>query len=320
MKLYRCIFTPNSTLNQIPDAQTLFGAFCFIIDQKYGQDKLNRYLETLNDDPWFIHSSMFPENLFPSPSENLFSIALVNHKVQNQSPKEKLSVLSDFKKYKRLQFISDAVFKTYVLKNDMERLKQEILSKANLFRIDETSRILSFKDEKVAYAGTRILQTRNGQQMDSLDKDLFYNVQLFVPKTQKFNLFIKTDHIQEIIPILKLLEYTGVGARKSIGMNQFHFETFEEIQVKPAYEKVYLLSKCIPGPEDFDFAESDYKIDSRLFRGSKTYVYGDYIGRFTRLLEGSLCQPKTVKEYYGKVVREVVDGKPIYHYGLGFVM
>lgn len=320
MKLYRCIFTPKSTLNQIPDAQTLFGAFCSIIDQKYGQDKLNTYLETLNADPWFVHSSMFPENLFPSPSENLFPIELVNEKVQDQSPAQKLSVLSNFKKYKRLQFISDPIFKTYVLKNDMERLKQEILSEADLFRIDETSRILSLKDEKITYVGSRILQTRNGQQMDSLDKDLFYNVQLFVPQSQKFNLFIKTDHIQEIIPILKLLEYTGLGARRSVGMNQFHYEGCEEIQVDPSYERVCLLSKCIPDSEDFDFEKSDYKIDSRIFRGSKTYVYGDYIGRFTRLLEGSLCQPKAVKEYYGKVVREVVDGKPIYHYGLGFVM
>ncbi|WP_305153039.1 hypothetical protein [uncultured Dubosiella sp.] len=322
MKTYRFIFRPVSILNQIPDAQTIFGALCGTIKKRDGEEKLNKYLNSLKTDkPWFIHSSMFPDGLFPFLSENLFPLEFVYRFVQNQSAEQKLIVLSEFKKYKRLKYISFGILNEYVLSGKVRQLQKDLLAKPERFSIVEERGILRQSHETTNFQSMTVLSTRNGTRTDSLDKDLFYNTQIFVPEEQKFQILVKTNQaIEKIKLYFSLLEYTGIGARRSVGMNQFHLEQVEELHCQKQNESAYLLSKCIPEENEFDFSQSYYRVDSKLFRGAKTYVYGDYVGRFTRLLEGSICQPTKEKEYYGKMISTVVDGKTIDHYGIGMVV
>ena len=64
MKTYKCVFSCESPLNTIPDAQKIFGALCRIIYDVKGDLQLQRYLQSLkSEDPIMIHSSMFPNHL-----------------------------------------------------------------------------------------------------------------------------------------------------------------------------------------------------------------------------------------------------------------
>lgn len=322
MRTYRLIFSSISILNQIPDAQTIFGALCGIIKKRDGEERLNNYLESLKtDDPWFIHSSMYPIDLFPFPAKNIFSLEFVYRQVQSKSSEEKLEVISKFKKYKRLKYISLKILNEYVVSGRLKHLEKDLLSEPQKFLILEEEGILCLSDESVHFEKMIQLTTRNGAREESLDKDLFYESQIFVSKNQRFQILIKTNlDIDRIKRYFEMFEYTGIGANRSIGMNGFHLKKVEEICFEKKDKSVYLLSKCIPQDGEFDYSRSYYHVDSRLFRGSKTYASGDYIGRFTRLLEGSLCMPAEEKEYYGQLVSVEVNGKVVDHYGIGMVV
>ncbi|EOS61177.1 CRISPR type III-a/mtube-associated ramp protein csm4 [Firmicutes bacterium M10-2] len=323
MQTYRLIFSSVSVLNQIPDAQTIFGALCGIIKKKDGEKVLNAYLDSLRtNEPWFVHSSMFPLDLFPFPSENLFSLEFIEKFIDSQKDGEsKLFLFSEFKKYKKLKYVSVGILTEYILSGRLDQLRKDLLTKQEKFSIIEDQEILRLREETITFQSVNVLSIRNSIRKDSLDKDLFYESQLFVPKDQQFQVLVKTDQdIGRIRLYFSLLEYTGIGSNRSVGMNSFHLENIEEFHFENQNERAYLLSKCIPEKEEFDFEQSSYRVDSKLFRGSNTYVYGDYVGRFTRLLEGSLCKPAKKKEYYGQLISIFMDGKIIDHYGIGMVV
>ena len=44
MKEYKLVFKPLSTITNIPNAQTIFGAICNIIVNTQGEEALNNYI------------------------------------------------------------------------------------------------------------------------------------------------------------------------------------------------------------------------------------------------------------------------------------
>lgn len=47
MKEYKLVFKPLSTITNIPNAQTIFGAICNIIVNTQGEEALNNYISHL---------------------------------------------------------------------------------------------------------------------------------------------------------------------------------------------------------------------------------------------------------------------------------
>lgn len=61
MKEYKLVFKPLSTITNIPNAQTIFGAICNIIVNTQGEEALNNYISSFNNQPLFytfIHVSI----------------------------------------------------------------------------------------------------------------------------------------------------------------------------------------------------------------------------------------------------------------------
>lgn len=105
MKTYRVEFECKSRINKLPDAQTIFGVICSIYKNVYGDEKFNEYISSLKEGhPLFVHSSLFPEGLFPMIKESLFDVSLVNEQTLKSSPSEQIGVLSQLKKYKNLLY------------------------------------------------------------------------------------------------------------------------------------------------------------------------------------------------------------------------
>ena len=46
MKEYKLVFKPLSTITNIPNAQTIFGAICNIIVNTQGEEALNNYISS----------------------------------------------------------------------------------------------------------------------------------------------------------------------------------------------------------------------------------------------------------------------------------
>ena len=93
MKEYKLVFKPLSTITNIPNAQTIFGAICNIIVNTQGEEALNNYISSFNNQPLFIHSSMFPLNMLPMVHYNIFDIDYINHNILKEKKTKSLIFL-----------------------------------------------------------------------------------------------------------------------------------------------------------------------------------------------------------------------------------
>ena len=79
-----------------------------------------------------------------------------------------------------------------------------------------------------------------------------------------------------------------------------------------------ILSKFIPDVNDFDYSSSFYQLNGDIYRSSKEYTGGFINGKYVHFLEGSWMKVNQTKEYYGRIIETMTEGKCIYHYGIGF--
>lgn len=320
MNLYCLTFSACGQLTRIPDAQTIFGALCTAIRMKDGQQKLEDYLASFEEKPWFVHSSMFPKGLFPAAASPLISLKELHDSVLSQVTQNRLPILESIKSTKKYSYMSSSVFQDYYLKGRTEKLRID-LQNSRIKISDQNGVSVLCKSTETRmdpFLIRRILQTRSGTLSNKVEKDLFYQEQIFPSKESRFCIYVKSDwKPAQLRPYFALLEYVGIGPHRSTGLNLFRLESIEKSSLHSDAGKEYLLSGCIPWMDDFDFEHSEYRIDSALFRGSYSIVRDALTGSFAKLKEGSLMVPVKKKEWYGRLIRMEVNGQTIYHYGLG---
>lgn len=328
MKTYKAIFSAAGPCTHIPDAQTLFGSFCQAILLLYGQEKLDEYLASFEAEPWFIHSSMFPDRFFPAPQKPLLTLETIQSRVNDQKTAAgKLAILSRLKPYKKIQYISQDVVKQFVLADNLQALPGFLKLNGGGLAVENEHGFSVLYDERknqeVSFTVKTVLQTKSGTLQNKVEKDLFYQKQLFFSSSSRMAVYIKSSLPKESLEtILKTIEITGCGPKISTGLNAFCLEELQdfELERKKKAASVFLLSPCIPKEGEFDLAASSYGIASSLYRASFSYVGDAFSGRFSALEEGSILKPVASAEYYGQLVYSQVKGKPIYHYGIGFVL
>lgn len=320
MKMYKAVFSSQSVINEIPNSQTLFGAFCTILLQTEGKEAFNRYIESLQGkEALFVHSSMMLNHTFPMIKRNVFSVDMINSMVSTTSSNQKLHVLENVKKYKKIKYMSEGVFQKYLLTDHLDTLKTDVLNQEESFSLENG--ILSLKDESLNTQLNSIILTRNGFSENGKDKTLFYSQAHYFPKGTEFCIFLRSNESEEYLErIMKYLEFFGIGNRKSIGVNVFHFERLENVQQHTHSSFRFLLSRYIPNKDEIDFNLSYYKLNSNVYRASKEYAAGYVSGKFVHILEGSWLKVKEEKEYYGRIIKTLADDKEVYHYGIGFVV
>lgn len=328
MRLYKAIFHAESVITKLPTSQTIFGAVCTIIKETQGQEALNQYLKSLQTDPLFIHSSMLPNDLFPMPRRNIFSLSLVNQKVKQAKPENKMRELNEFKTYKKIKLISSKVLSDYILQDDFNKLGKTILNSEDKFSSVDNE-ILQLKTENIQYIRKNILATRNSlkdqkqvfhSNTELEDNNLFYVSEIFADPQQQFAVYFKTDaSVDKIASIFKYFEFFGVGEKRSVGLNAFKLIEILPVVIDNQSSYKYLLSDCIPD-ESIDLYNSYYGIQSHIYKASNYYNGGFPTGRYSFLEPGSMLKVKEQKEFYGKMEWDISNGKQVYHYGLGLVV
>ena len=309
MKLYKLSFECISSMTKMPDDQTIFGAICNIIKYTEGENVLEQYFRSFVSKPLFVHSSMFLDGFMPMVKVGLISIDEKNKQVNNLPVNKQLAYLSQLKKFKKISFVSLDIYNKYIVNDDFKGLKQAILNnEVNI--IDD---VLSSQTNE--YSKVESLVVHNNHQDKNNERKLYFDNTIFYPKNSHFCIYVKTDNIEFVKSIFKYAPYFGFGNRVSVGKNSFKLvKTTEITNIKTNCNKKILLSKCISN--EFNLQESSYVIDSTVYSGSKAYC-SNVIGRFNRFVEGSYMKVFEDKEYYGKLIK-CNNGKPIYHYGIGF--
>lgn len=311
MKLYKLTFKCISSMTKIPDAQTIFGAVCSIIKYTQGEDNLQRYFESFQEEPLFIHSSMFLDGLMPMVKVGLISIDEKNKQVNDLPANERLTYLSRLKKLKKVSYVSLDIYNKYIVCDDFSGLKTAILNN----EISIENGVLSNKVS--CFDKVEELIVHNNHEDQSDERRLYFDDNIYYSEDCRFCIYVKTNNIEYVKEVFKYSPYFGFGSRVSVGKNCFQLEEIHEVNdIIQCSNKKVLLSKCISN--EFDLKESSYIIDSTVYSGSKSYS-SNVIGRFNRFVEGSYMKVKENKDYYGKLIK-CNNGKTIYHYGIGFTL
>lgn len=312
MELYKLIFKSISSITNIPDAQTIFGAACRIIKLTKGEDELNNYFDSFESKPLFVHSSMFLDGVMPMAKVGLISIDEKNKKVLELPSEKQLAYLGQLKKLKKISSVTLDVYNDYIVNGEFDKLKEDIISE----KIKIDGGVLSYKPftyDKL----DQLMVHNNHEEVNDGSRRLYYDNNIYYDKNCRFCIYVKTDNIDYVKDIFKYAPYFGFGNRVSVGKNCFELDTVAKIdKVKKNEDYKVMLSKCISN--EFDLKQSSYVIDSTVYSGSKSYS-SNVIGRFNRFVEGSYMKINENKEYYGKLIK-CNNGKVIYHYGIGFVL
>lgn len=327
MITYQAIFKAEGICTKIPDAQTMFGAICQSILNLYGESGLDEYLNSFEDKPWFVHSTMMPKGFFPAFKQPLLTLSSIQEQVDQKRNDQKLDLLSQLKKYKKFEYVSQKIFFDYVLSDQISEIKNHLMINGGSIEPDSNCGISVLQDQKNPdqnFMMKQILQTRSGTLTNKLEKDLFYQRQLFFKENSRFMVYLHSNKSkEELKKILSLIEWTGTGPSSSSGFNQFHLESVEKVEspmVSAKTGRICLLSACLPDKDEFDLPRSDYGIESALYRTSYGYIKDSFSGRFNLLSAGSMMKPLENKEFYGQLKRSETKGKTVYHYGIGFVL
>lgn len=322
MNLYKVGFVCESRINRLPDAQTIFGTICNILKSTQGEEALEEYLHSFDSEPWMIHSSMYPEKLYPMIKKNLYSVSIVNHLVKSAEPQDQLKALSDCKKFKKIRYISEKIFHDYILSGQSDKLNQDVME--SMDRFDLENNILQYSDEKLVFHCETKLSTRVAidkmDRAEGKERSLFYDTDLFLEPGQKLYMLVKSSKsIEELEQLFSLINYFPIGKRGSAGKHLFQYLGLKQLQMSSNAQNKVLLSKCLPREDDFVMEESYYSYTTSMYRSAKAYQ-NHIVGTIRKIDEGSLMHIQEQKPYYGKILPIQGEQGTIYHYGIGFVI
>lgn len=319
MEQYCLTFKPIGVLTHIPDAQTIFGAVCNILIQAQGQEMFEKYIRSFEENPLFIHSSMFPKDYFPMIHQSLFSIDYINYQLLAQESQNQLVYLRRMKQLKKIKYVHKNIFDKYILKNQWESLKEDLLNE--ILVVDNGC--LKNKEEKSTFQIQQYMNTHVQKNLYYFDKDmdnqLYYGVDIYCDKDTYFQIYIKTSLPKsEVWNIFQYAQYFGFGPKHSSGKNSFQLIDIEQINYSFTNQKV-LLSKSLLD-NAFDLEKSHYQITAKLHQTSQYYLNNTRTGRFHLFNEGSLMKVNENKDYYGKIIKLKNQDQPIYYYAIGYVL
>ena len=142
------------------------------------------------------------------------------------------------------------------------------------------------------------------------ESSVFYSKVYSFKEDAEFHCFIKTSNINWFEPVWKYLSECGIGSNKSVGMNLFELTCEGKVKVD-LMKKNLLVSKYIPNPDEVDFNESYYEIQSAIekFESCREFFHtSPNKAKINYIAEGSVISLKTDRELYGSVpvVRRLV--------------
>jgi len=343
MKTWQIKLNPLSSLFQgLPSSDTLFGAICWGIKRIYGETKLLEILKNLPKNPSFILSSSFPylENsnnnlpLYPKPvSPGLFAPESKKISEDDKDKKEKVEVVTEYKKFKKIEYVSESIFKNLLDGIPEKELFNKYQNKLLVIR-DKT--LLTKEEEKVFLPDPKDnIYKIESVQKNTIDRlamstweegQTFYQQEYFPSSRFKLHFLMKTNDINFFKPIFRYLEDKGIGGNRSTGKGRFEIEVLGELSIgNRDINKFVTLSKYIPDIEEikdskvspiyYEILPFRSKVDSEAeFKGEDIWK-----AKVMYLKEGSCFEATEKKEFYGSLpVAKEIAGQKIYQNGIAF--
>ncbi|MGL4972870.1 MAG: type III-A CRISPR-associated RAMP protein Csm4 [Culicoidibacterales bacterium] len=319
MQTYQLKFAIGGRFQALPDSQTIFGAMCWAIRDVYGEAKLTEMLADFQNHPQrFVVSSMFQFDILPMPKLKKMRV--------------EATTLADFQHKKMMRQIHsvsvaaarkifDNTFDMSVYQNLLENKPQSV------FKVEEQT--LYLVEEQVV----SVPKTMNGlrNMIDRLsgttgeEGQLFYSEHQQLPAATKTHVIIQTADLKFVESLFRYLSDGGYGRDKSVGINQFSYESAQPFVFENSIGLPYLISKYIPqsgeinwndGQLGYTVASPNYVVESRQqFNGR--YLKAEVVA----FQEGSIIPTVEPKSMYGQlaVVQEIAEQR-IYQNGLGLFL
>ncbi len=310
MDWYRITLTPLSGITKLPTAETLFGAFCWAYADLYGEQALESMLEEYETKPFFVVSSVFPKNYVPMPLI-IRHFLLPKEEVKN-AEKQK----DTFEKLKRMcecSYIHLSLFQKFLTDG---KLQSSGKAEQN-FWLPENEKVpaLLFQDETRnsidLYTGSASGET--GQ--------LFYEQRLYTDN-ETFEFYLKTTNIKQLLPLFRYIEDSGIGKKKSLGFQHFHFDIERCDPLTHSLSYRFLWSSFIPKREEIKAIQWDksfYQFTTgSLIAEQRT---NDNIRKdtITKLIaEGATMKMETNQPYIGQLIK--MQSSSIRNYAVGFLV
>lgn len=334
MKIYQIKLTPLSSFQGFPTSDTLFGAICWGIKRIYGESRLLGILDGFQKKPAFILSSTFPYlesnnstlTFYPKPvSAGLWASDI--REMAGEDKNEKVKAITEYKKFKKAEYISDSIFVRLLNGFSEKELFNEY--RKGTLKIKERMLLTSgewerfFKDLKPAYKSESVQKNSIDRLTMSTGEEgqTFYQQEYFATSVFKLHFLMKTDDINFFKPVFRYLEDKGIGGNRSTGKGRFKIEVLDEISIGDnKSHKFITLSRYIPDISEvklilYEVFPWRSKVDSEAeFKGEDVWKV-----RVMYLKEGSCLEAKEKKDFYGKVpVVKEIDGHKIYQNGIAF--
>ncbi|MCX7694731.1 MAG: type III-A CRISPR-associated RAMP protein Csm4 [Caloramator sp.] len=265
-------------------SDTIFSGIVNCYSLLFGKAKTEKFIENILQGKLKVSSSFYyvdDEYLYPRPIYNKM-------------------YLEDFKKDKKIKYISEKVLKgqskdKYVSGNVLLSKKIE----KSIFKIEERPRVV-------------VDRLNNGSS-------------IYYTSCCRFNegcglwfyIDVEDELKDEVFASLKLLGDEGLGGMRSYGYGIFEFDLFED-KIEKVGEKNLLLSLCLPKKEDIE-RFSSYGIVERT-----GYIYSAYVKTkkhniYRMFEEGSIVEG----EVEGTIFDDTPDGfteHKVYKYGRAFLV
>ncbi|MCX7998864.1 MAG: RAMP superfamily CRISPR-associated protein, partial [Leptospiraceae bacterium] len=216
----------SSSINPRISGDTLFGKFCWIYREIYGEDRLRELLREHINNPILIFSGIFPKDYVPMPVY--------------------IPTLSEFS---AIEYIDYDLHKT---------LKKEMY-----LRFDDLEAIFNSRVDlkKVQRNSIRLREIHRIQVSISRNTGTAIEGSLYTTKETRFGtdlwvfLRIRKDFLdeKELNQILKIMFETGIGAKKSSGKGMYRIKEFcKTTRLVPNENKnaFVSLNRWIPSKDD----------------------------------------------------------------------
>lgn len=293
MKLYRVVIQAVFSFASPLQSDTLFGAFCWSYRYCYGEDKLIKFLNQLEENPT-IFSNAFPAGTLPVPV-GVYDSETDFNKLED---KEKLkNAYQERKKLKKARFVKREWFEKIQVGN------------CKGFTAGLTKD--GWKEQSVMHN----MVSREAGTVQNIDGsgNLYEETEFFVESGTKYDIYILSAlELETLKRVVHLMFLLGIGKNKSTGKGTFDVIEWKEDEdllmngVENANAFV-ALSNFIPKKDDP--IKGKYKTLVKYGKLDREYAMSDTPFKKPILFfqAGAVFQDEDVKShsYYGRILKSV---------------
>ena len=341
VKIWQIKLTPLSPFHGFPSSDTLFGALCWGIKRIYNESLLTEMLEGFQEKPKYIISSAFPciehngNGIFflPKPITPALPASDIEKMAQTNEKKEKVEIITQYKRFKKSEYVSQEIFNRLLNGLSEKALFQEYLEISVEDKDDEKKFIMT-KTEYELFKTIKPLFKKELVQKNAIDRltmstgeegQTFYQEEYYTSSAFKLHFIIKTDDINFFKSVFRYLEDKGIGGNRSTGKGRFKIDVLDEISFEESTSRKFItLSRYIPVISELNIQSNSMFYEIFPYRSkvdSEAEFKGDDIWKLKvmYLKEGSCFEAKEYKPFYGQcpVVKEIHMQK-IRQYGFAF--